>query len=250
MEATHGDSCGARSQIPAEEHPHTYALAPPGHGYSRRTVDELGALMRDGDEHAWAELYAALKTDLRWYAYRLTGNEAEADDLVQDTLVRAWEKRGDYDQACPYRPWIFTILKNLGRSGQRKDAGHIRRLDRTSPVEVLERCHGSMEADPAVRESSAMAILQLPTELPDIEAALKELASTHPARAEQILQLLLPGADSAGVEPKNVIAAETIDRHLRNDWEDTIASLFFAVGDSMGGVLRRILVDRRPLARE
>ena len=50
---------------------------------------------------------------LRRYASVLTGNPTRADDLVQDTLVRAWEKRGLWRTGSDLRAWLFTIMHNV-----------------------------------------------------------------------------------------------------------------------------------------
>jgi RNA polymerase sigma factor (sigma-70 family) len=59
-----------------------------------------------------AELLAALPR-LRRYARVLTGDSNRADDLVQDTLARAWEKRGLWRAGSDLRAWLFTIMHNV-----------------------------------------------------------------------------------------------------------------------------------------
>jgi RNA polymerase sigma-70 factor, ECF subfamily len=58
------------------------------------------------------ELIAAIPR-LRRYARVLTGNPTRADDLVQDTLVRAWEKRRLWQSGSDLRAWLFTIMHNV-----------------------------------------------------------------------------------------------------------------------------------------
>ena len=50
---------------------------------------------------------------LRRYARVLTGDFARADDLVQDTLARAWEKRRLWKAGSDLRAWLFTIMHNV-----------------------------------------------------------------------------------------------------------------------------------------
>lgn len=47
---------------------------------------------------------------------RLCGNAADAEDLYQDTWLRAMEQLHRYDPACPFEPWLTTICVNLYRS--------------------------------------------------------------------------------------------------------------------------------------
>lgn len=59
-----------------------------------------------------ADLVAALPR-LRRYARVLTGDGNRADDLVQDTLARAWEKRALWRRGSDLRAWLFTIMHNV-----------------------------------------------------------------------------------------------------------------------------------------
>ena len=59
-----------------------------------------------------ADLVAALPR-LRRYARVLTGDINRADDLVQDTLARAWEKRRLWHAGTDLRAWLFTIMHNV-----------------------------------------------------------------------------------------------------------------------------------------
>jgi RNA polymerase sigma-70 factor (ECF subfamily) len=58
------------------------------------------------------DLVAALPR-LRRYARVLTGDVSRADDLVQDTLTRAWAKRGLWRPGSDLRAWLFTIMHNV-----------------------------------------------------------------------------------------------------------------------------------------
>lgn len=49
---------------------------------------------------------------LRAYANALTRSSAEADDLVQDTLMRAWNYRSSFDPGTQLKPWLYKILRN------------------------------------------------------------------------------------------------------------------------------------------
>jgi RNA polymerase sigma-70 factor (ECF subfamily) len=58
------------------------------------------------------ELLAAIPR-LRRYARVLVGDTSRADDLVQDTLARAWEKRRLWEAGTDLRAWLFTVMHNL-----------------------------------------------------------------------------------------------------------------------------------------
>jgi RNA polymerase sigma-70 factor (ECF subfamily) len=58
------------------------------------------------------DLLAAIPR-LRRYARVLTGDVNRADDLVQETLARAWEKRRLWAAGSDLRAWLFTIMHNV-----------------------------------------------------------------------------------------------------------------------------------------
>ncbi|HET9735344.1 MAG TPA: RNA polymerase sigma factor [Burkholderiales bacterium] len=65
---------------------------------------------------------------LRRYARALAGERAAADDLVQDTLERAWTKLHLYRRGTDLRAWLFTVMHNV----------HVNRLRATRPSDPLE----------------------------------------------------------------------------------------------------------------
>ncbi len=57
---------------------------------------------------------------MRAFAMSLTRNSAVADDMVQDTLVKAWTKIDKFEAGTNLRAWLFTILRNTYYSNRRK----------------------------------------------------------------------------------------------------------------------------------
>ncbi|NSX54000.1 RNA polymerase sigma factor [Parasulfitobacter algicola] len=57
---------------------------------------------------------------LRAFAMSLTRNNSTADDMVQDTIVKAWTNIDKFDPGTNMRAWLFTILRNTYYSSRRK----------------------------------------------------------------------------------------------------------------------------------
>src|SRR4030095_14471448 len=73
------------------------------------------------------DLVAAIPR-LRRYARVLTRNRTRADDLVQDTLLRAWDKRRLWQVGTDLRAWLFTIMHNVHQNQRelaRREAANI-----------------------------------------------------------------------------------------------------------------------------
>jgi RNA polymerase sigma-70 factor (ECF subfamily) len=60
----------------------------------------------------FADRVIGLMPDMRAYAMALTRSRAEADDLVQDALMRAWRSRDRFEVGSNMKAWLFRILRN------------------------------------------------------------------------------------------------------------------------------------------
>jgi RNA polymerase sigma-70 factor, ECF subfamily len=65
------------------------------------------------------ELLAAIPS-LRAFAISFTNNRDRADDLVQETILRAWANIDKFEPGTNLNAWLFTILRNLFHSDYRK----------------------------------------------------------------------------------------------------------------------------------
>lgn len=78
--------------------------------------DELRALMRatsTGDRKAFETLYSRTSGKVYGICLRILGNEAEAQDVLQDTYVRVWQKSASFDgeKASPIT-WLAVVARN------------------------------------------------------------------------------------------------------------------------------------------
>ncbi len=66
---------------------------------------------------------------MRAFALSLTRNSAAADDLVQDTLVKAWKGFGSFQPGTKLQAWLFTIERNTFYSDRRKAKREVADVD-------------------------------------------------------------------------------------------------------------------------
>ncbi len=66
---------------------------------------------------------------MRAFAISLTRNAAIADDMVQDTLVKAWSSIDKFEVGTNMRAWLFTILRNTYYSNRRKAKREVADID-------------------------------------------------------------------------------------------------------------------------
>ncbi|MGD9952925.1 MAG: RNA polymerase sigma factor [Burkholderiales bacterium] len=114
-----------------------------------------------------ARSLVALIPRLRRYARALVGDRATADDLVQDTLERAWSKLHLYRQGTDLRAWLFTVMHNV----------HVNRVRAARPAEPLDDAMPEL----AQRDTQGDALL-----VRDLERAISAL----PVEQRQVLLLV------------------------------------------------------------
>ena len=72
------------------------------------------------DDDAFKAELVELIPHLRAFARSLCGNAAQADDLAQDAMLKAWKARSSYEPGTNLKAWSFTILRNLFYSEKRR----------------------------------------------------------------------------------------------------------------------------------
>ncbi len=100
-------------------------------------------------------------SSLRAFARSLTRNAASADDLVQDTVVKAWSNMDKFQAGTNMRAWLFTILRNTFYSGRRKQKREVADVDGKMAAQLSEKpAHDGRLA----MKDFAVAFAELPDE--------------------------------------------------------------------------------------
>ncbi len=84
----------------------------------------------DGDTAAFQALICRYGPSMRAYAIRLTGSQADADDVLQETLIQAWKKIDTVHNPQRIKSWLMTLVSRKGidylrsqKSSSNLDAG-------------------------------------------------------------------------------------------------------------------------------
>jgi RNA polymerase sigma-70 factor (ECF subfamily) len=145
-------------------------------GFLSREIDEVRTVeaggpqtptspKREGPDPStveWRDSVIALLPPLRAFAWSLSRNSSDADDLVQDTLIKAWTNKDKFEPGTNLRAWLFTILRNTYYTAMVK---------RRREVADEDGKHAArLSAAPTQEWSVAMKAMQ---------AALQQLPSEH-----------------------------------------------------------------------
>ena len=152
--------------------------------------EELVAAARDGDQQAFEELVRQTYVATYTLAFRLTGNEEDARDVVQETYLRAWKAIRRFRGDAQFSTWLYRITANTASSmTQRRSRNRADSLDDQGPEVVDDRPFANPEAS---SEASALharlseAVAELPPKLRAIVVLKDVYDLPHEAIAEEL----------------------------------------------------------------
>jgi RNA polymerase sigma-70 factor (ECF subfamily) len=127
---------------------------------------ELISGARGGEAAAWEAIVGRHREAVFRYAYLQSGDSAEAEDVAQETFLRAFRSFHRFDVSRPLRPWLLRIARNLARNRWRGWSRRVRATERWTTETTTETAgsHGLTDGGTA----------QTAGELRGIVAAMRE----------------------------------------------------------------------------
>jgi RNA polymerase sigma-70 factor (ECF subfamily) len=186
---------------------------------TNRFIDtaEQGALLaaaEAGDERAFGELVEPYRRALEVHCYRMLGSPHDAEDVVQETLLRAWRGLESFGRRASVHTWLYRIATNACLDELR------RRPRRAEPVQPFPDARVEEAASPvyepaaryARREGMELAMLSAIQRLPGRQRAVLILRDVLGWTAPEVAELL--DSTVAGVNSALQRARATIEPEL------------------------------------
>jgi RNA polymerase sigma-70 factor (ECF subfamily) len=131
-------------------------------------LTELVAAARNGDHRAFEELVRVTYADTYTLAYRLTGDEEDAKDVVQESYLRAFRGLKRFRGDAQFTTWLYRITANCASThlGRRSRHRHDELLD-DAPLADLDTNHDPQARTEgnATRDRLTVALRELPPRL-------------------------------------------------------------------------------------
>ncbi len=96
------------------------SIAPRTIAEPERCAEDLARDAQAGSLRAFTELVEMYETRVFSFLRRRTRNEADAEEMTQETFLRAWKSLPRYDPSRPFTTWLFTIASRIATDAFRK----------------------------------------------------------------------------------------------------------------------------------
>ena len=115
-----------------------------------------------------------LKNELFRMALRITQNQADAEDVVQDTMLRVWKRREEWDAIDSMEAFCLTICRNTALDRLRRMDNHAQSLD-DSVAEPTDLSHSANPEEMAVQRDRVSLVRRIIGMLPEKQRSCMQL---------------------------------------------------------------------------
>ena len=128
-----------------------------------------------------------LKNELFRLALRITLNRVEAEDIVQDTLIKVWDRRFEWESIDSIEAFSLTVCRNLSLDRLRKKENN---NDSLEDVNIAEPVASSNPQDQMIQEDRVSLVRQIIDSLPEKQRSCMQLRDFEGKSYKEIAQVL------------------------------------------------------------
>jgi RNA polymerase sigma-70 factor, ECF subfamily len=212
------------------------------------------ALARDGDDDAFTRLVEPLRRELHAHCYRMLGSTHDADDALQETLLRAWRGLGSFAGRSSLRTWLYTVatracLDAVERRGRRAlpvDLGPSsdRAVGGAKPLTDVEWLgpYPGPDSTYEQRESVELAFVAALQHLPGNQRAallLFEVLGFSAAEIAGIMKTSTTSVNSAIARARRIVAQKVPERSQQQTLREIDDERLREIVEGFSGALER-----------
>lgn len=153
---------------------------------------------KNGDNIAFEELFKRHHKKLYLFLYRLLNSKEDAEEIVQDTFLKIWERREEFIESYPFEAFLFQIAKNTFLNLNRK---RVNRKVFESHLKFFEERSSTETEDYVIFEETKAILNTIMEQLP-------------PRRKEIFLLRRIEGLSRCEIAEKLGISVLTVDSQL------------------------------------
>ena len=175
-------------------------------------ASDVQAVLAAGSAEAFGALIAPYRRELLVHAYRMLGSIDDAEDAVQEALVRSWNRRSTFQRAISFRAWLYRITTNAcldAIARRRRRRGEASLGVGPIPDQLLDGVATGPEARHDLRESISLAFLTALQVLPPRQRAvliLRDVLAMRAAEVAGLLEMSVPAVNGALLRARAAIA--------------------------------------------
>lgn len=130
-----------------------------------------------------------LKNELYRLALRITLNPAEAEDIVQETMIKVWNRRDQWDDIDSIEAFCLTICRNLSLDKMKKMANQSQSLGE-GEHDTPDRSYSSNPEEQAVQQDRVALVRRLIDELPEKQRSVMQLRDFEGKSYKEIAEIM------------------------------------------------------------
>ncbi|GLY72306.1 RNA polymerase subunit sigma-70 [Actinoallomurus iriomotensis] len=210
-------------------------------------LDDVLTAVRSGSEPAFARLVDRYRRELHLHCYRMGGSFDEAEEVLQEALLKVWRARQSLPAAGGVRPWLYRVVTNTCIDDARRRARRVRPLSSFEEMPWLQPYPDGLlnqalpaDAEPesvvVARETISLAFLAVIQTLPAKQRAvliLRDVLGWSAAECASLLDASVPAVNSALQRARTTMR----DHHARR----TTASLPSPATEDEQALLKRYI---------
>jgi RNA polymerase sigma-70 factor (ECF subfamily) len=167
------------------------------------------------------DLVAEVRPELHRYCARMTGSVFDGEDVVQETLAKAYYALAEMESPPPLRPWLFRIAHNTAMDALRRFER--RKVDVVDDMEIVADMHAAPEPEPDPDATRVETALTLFAALPPMQRsalALKDVLGLSLEETAATMDVSVAAVKGALVRARANVAAATSSKSTGGEGAD------------------------------